>query len=298
MTQVDSDKNLINPMTGTLPTISLVTPSYNQATFLRTTIESILSQKYPKLEYVIIDGASDDGSVQIISEYADELAYWVSEPDEGLYYALNKGFARTSGEIMGWLNSSDLHYPWTLRTVAEVFRDVPEAQWIMGVPTVWSESGDGPRSVCQTWWNRCDLLAGNYRSIQQESVFWRRTLWNAAGGRISSDLRFVGDLELWMRFFRLTPLYHLATVLAGFRAHDRRLGGLDNQDYQREAHEVWKSYRSSFGTGARARATMANLLTLGGAQPLRAVVGRLPLPAWYVHPQITFDHAVERWVVK
>ena len=108
------------------PTISLVTPSYNQASFLEETIRSIHDQNYPALEHVIVDGGSTDGSIGIIRRHRSRLADWVSEPDRGQYDAINKGFARTSGEVMCWLNSDDKYLPWTLSVVGELFRVFPD----------------------------------------------------------------------------------------------------------------------------------------------------------------------------
>ena len=112
------------------PTISVVTPSYNQGRFLEETICSVLTQSYPCVEYVVIDGASSDDSVEIIRKYAGQLTYWVSETDKGQYDAINKGFARTTGEIMAWLNSDDMYTPWALTVVADIFRLFPHVEWI------------------------------------------------------------------------------------------------------------------------------------------------------------------------
>ena len=106
------------------PKISIVTPSFNQAEFLEQTICSVLNQNYPNLEYIIIDGGSTDGSVEIIKKYADKFTYWVSEKDNGQYDAINKGFSHTTGDIMGWINSSDIYYPWTLSMIAEIFEKI------------------------------------------------------------------------------------------------------------------------------------------------------------------------------
>src|SRR5215469_5586779 len=102
-----------NGAASSLPKISIVTPSFNQAEFLEETIRSVLDQNYPNLEYVVVDGGSTDGSVDIIKKYAHRLAWWVSEPDDGQYAAINKGFKHSSGEIMAWINSDDKYLPWT-----------------------------------------------------------------------------------------------------------------------------------------------------------------------------------------
>src|SRR5687767_2056706 len=123
-----------------LPRISIVTPSYNQGRFLPHTLASVLGQDYPNLEYVVIDGGSADGSADAIRGRAAELSHWVSEPDAGQYDAINKGFARTTGEVMAWLNSDDLYTPWALQVVGEVFRQLPEVQWVTTLlPLHWDE---------------------------------------------------------------------------------------------------------------------------------------------------------------
>ncbi len=218
------------------PRISVVTPSYNQAEFLEATLRSVITQGYGNLEYVVIDGGSTDGSADIIKRYQGDLAYWVSEPDEGHAHALNKGFARTTGEIMCWINSSDLYYPWTFETVAEIFSQLPQVDWIMGMPSQFDIRGR-PRVV------RSHIRPQRLRhprrrlpsGFQQESVFWRRSLWERAGGQLDQSLTCAADFDLWLRFFRLAPLYNVATLLAGFRVHDDRLGESADGLYEREA---------------------------------------------------------------
>ena len=277
--------------------LSIVTPSYNQAEYLEATMSSVLDQGYSDLEYIVVDAGSTDGSVDIIRDRADRLAYWVSEPDDGHADGLNKGFAHTSGEIMAWINSSDLYYPWTLETVAEVFRHVPEAQWITGIPSHFGVCG-GPRSVSPATWNLFDILSGRYRWIQQESVFWRRSLWERAGGTLNGDLRYACDFELWLRFFREAPLFHVGTILGAFRFHDERRGAEGGDLYAREAAAVHGAYLEGFGRREMRRARGVMLARrLGGEQALR-LAARSRLVPWYTLPRIEFDFGRERWVVR
>src|SRR3954447_3859663 len=131
---------------ATLPKISVVTPSFNQAEYLEETLRSVLDQEYTNLEYIVIDGGSTDGSVDIIRRYEDRLAYWVSEPDQGQYDALNKGFARTTGEIMAWLNSDDKYLDWTFSSVAEAMSKLPEIEWLTSqFQFFWDQKGRAMR---------------------------------------------------------------------------------------------------------------------------------------------------------
>ena len=112
------------------PKISIVTPSFNQAKFLENTIQSIFLQNYPNIEYIVIDGGSGDISVDIIKKYADQLHFWCSELDGGQYDAINKGFSKASGDILCWLNSDDMYFPWTLKTVASIMTQFPQVEWL------------------------------------------------------------------------------------------------------------------------------------------------------------------------
>ncbi|QDT63417.1 glycosyltransferase family 2 protein [Calycomorphotria hydatis] len=200
------------------PRISIVTPSYNQAEFLGRTIESVLGQNYPALEYVVRDGASTDGSVEIIESYSDQLTRWVSEPDDGQADAIVKGFSESTGEIMGWLNSDDLLLPGTLNTVANYFQQHPEVDAVYG-NRVMIDADD--REV-----GRWVLPPHNSRVLRwfdyvpQETLFWRRELWDRVGG-IDPSFRFALDWDLLLRFLDAGAKFaHLPKFLGAFRVHD------------------------------------------------------------------------------
>lgn len=198
--------------------ISIVTPSFNQASFLEETILSVIGQDYDDLEYIVVDGGSTDGSDEIIRQHSNRLHYWTSEKDDGHAHALSKGFARTSGEIMAWLNSDDKYLPWTFRVVSTIFAKFPNVNWLVGFNAFWNQDGVMTHAK-KVRKNVYDFLLGDFEWIQQESVFWRRSLWEAAGGRVSQDYRFMVDGELWSRFFLIDQPYHIDCILSGYRKH-------------------------------------------------------------------------------
>lgn len=224
-----------------LPSISVVTASLNRANFLEEAMRSVLDQGYPRLEYAVVDGGSTDGSVDVIRKYEDRLAYWVSEKDDGHFHALNKGFAWTRGEVMAWINSDDKYTPWAFAVVGEVFAKFPEVQWVTSLfPIIWDARGRATRCKYTPGFSRKGFFRGEYLPrpnayapywIQQESTFWRRSLWDKAGGRVDESLRIAGDFELWARFFQHADLYGLATPLGGFRLHGDQLSSQQHEKY-------------------------------------------------------------------
>jgi glycosyltransferase involved in cell wall biosynthesis len=215
-----------------LPRISIVTPSFNQGRFLDETIRSVLDQNYPKIEYFVLDGGSTDESIDVIKQHAGRLAGWVSEKDKGQYDAVNKGLARSTGEVMAWLNSDDKYTPWALSVVGEIFASFPEVQWLTSLfPLHWDGAGRAVNCKQIDGFSRRAFYRGENipragapgglvtHFIQQESTFWRRSLWEKAGGRIDATLPLAGDTELWAKFYQHADLYGVATPLGGFRMH-------------------------------------------------------------------------------
>jgi glycosyltransferase involved in cell wall biosynthesis len=234
------------------PKISIVTPSFNQGQYLEETIRSVLDQNYPNLEYIVMDGGSTDGSVEIIRRYADRLAYWTSAKDEGQYDALQKGFQRSTGEIMAWLNSDDKYLPWSLSTVADIFSEQPQIEWISSIFPMWWDKQGRPVS-CDTidGYNRVGFFLGEHLLdcgwaargfIQQESTFWRRSLWDRAGARIDTSLKLAGDFELWTRFAKHAELYGVRLPLGGFRNHGEQKTARAYQEYLDEARRVFEAH--------------------------------------------------------
>jgi glycosyltransferase involved in cell wall biosynthesis len=211
------------------PRIALVTPVFNSGKYIEQTILSVLAQGYPNLDYFIVDGGSTDGTVDIIRKYENQISGWISEPDNGMYDALNKGFARTSGEIMSWISGTDQYHVCGLSVVASVFRDLPEVKWITGRPTLFNEEGMTIKVLDIQRWSRGRYLAGANRYIQQESTFWRRSLWEKAGGCTDASRRMSSDVELWARFFRHAQIYSVDGLIGGFRLHGDSLV-LSNQE--------------------------------------------------------------------
>ena len=231
------------PLTdGPFPRISVVTPNFNGAEFLERTLKSVLDQNYPNLEYIVVDGGSSDGSREIIERYRSRLAQVVIERDEGHYDAVAKGFALATGEIFAWLNSDDVYMPWTLRTVAQIFSEHPQCEWITGVPTALHE-GVARKVASLLPYPREMIALGLYRHgglgfIQQESTFWRGALYRAAGG-LDHRLKLAGDYELWIRFASHSELVAVSSILGGFSYNGNNRGILQRGTYEREIEEVF-----------------------------------------------------------
>jgi len=202
---------------STWPLVSIVTPSYNQACYLESTIRSVLEQDYPNLEYIIVDGGSSDGSVEIIRRYAERLAWWVSEKDRGQTDAINKGFAHAQGQVLAWLNSDDTYQPQAIAEAVRSLQDHPEAGLAYGDANFIDENGRviGRFPAAQTDYRR---LRQGYVHIPQQASFWRADLWRSVGP-LDPSFYFAMDYDLWVRLAALAPLQYTRRIWANFRLH-------------------------------------------------------------------------------
>jgi glycosyltransferase involved in cell wall biosynthesis len=274
------------------PRISIVTPSYNQGHFLEQTIQSVLSQGYPNLEYIIIDGASTDGSLDIIKRYENRLAYWCSEKDRGHYDAVNKGFSKSTGEILGWINSDDIYFPWTLFSVAEIMAQLPEVDWLS---TLFAAGVDYHGRLCGLLplpgFSKEAFLEGKnlpgedtltvpFGYLQQESTFWRRGLWEKVGG-IRTEYKLAGDFDLWARFFQHADLWGCPIPLAGFRIQYQQRSA-NAAEYYSDARDSLVDMRK---TMKWSKAWWRAVLDFFGLSRLRLIRGPIKMMNYYFGPR-------------
>lgn len=228
-----------------LPTISIVTPSYNQGAFLERTIRSVLEQDYPALEYRVMDGGSTDESVEIIRRYEDRLAEWVSEKDDGQADAIAKGFGRSTGEIQAWLNSDDVYLPGALRAVGEFFAAHPEVDFVYG-DLLFIDPDDRPLVVDvlpEYSWEDLRRVC----MIPQPASFWRRSAADRVGG-IDPRFQFTMDYDFFLRFGEASErgevggIAHLPRLLAGFRWHAEAKSSSWRDVWGRENDELIRRY--------------------------------------------------------
>ena len=199
-----------------MPRISIVTPSFNQASYVVATVRSVLLQRYPRLEYIFMDGGSTDGTVERLAPYRDRFAHFQSAKDDGQSAAIAAGFLRSSGDIMGYLNSDDVLLPGTLAFVAEYFRRHPDVDFIYGNRAII----DAANRVTGHWIlpRHSNFLMRHYALMPQESCFWRSSLWHRAGN-IDTSFQFAMDFELFVRMMRHGRFRHVRRFLAAFRTH-------------------------------------------------------------------------------
>ena len=203
--------------TPSLPRVSIVTPSFNQAQYIESTIQSVLAQDYPHIEYMIVDGGSTDDTVDIIKKYQGQLAWWVSEKDQGQTDAINKGFARASGDILAWINSDDTYEPGAVRLAVNYLMEHPEVGMVYGDCNFINAEGRviGRFASAQTNYR---MLRQGYVHIPQQTMFFHAELWRQVGP-LDPSFYFAMDYDLWTRISARTGIKYIPQTWANFRLH-------------------------------------------------------------------------------
>jgi glycosyltransferase involved in cell wall biosynthesis len=230
------------------PKISIITPSFNQANFIRFTIDSVLGQDYPNLEYLVIDGGSTDGTIEILKQYSGRIR-WISERDRGQSDAINKGLRLASGDILAFLNSDDLYEPGALKKVGKFFAQHPEAKWVTGKCYTIDQSGRKSRPWITLYKNvwltlnlRRALLVLNF--ISQPATFWRKEITDQIG-YLDESLFYVLDYEYWLRILKVASLFFIPSYLASFRYYPTSKSGSTASAQFQEQYQVAQKYTTS-----------------------------------------------------
>lgn len=222
--------------------ISIITVAYNSADTIEQTIRSVIKQKYPHIEYIIIDGGSKDGTVDIIKKYEQYLTYWVSESDNGMYDALVKGLAHVTGDICAYINSDDFYQPGAFEIVNEIFANHTEVKWLTGISTVYNIKGNIISAETPFKYRREIIKKGGYNGIwfpfiQQESTFWRIELLESVDYEVLRHLKLAGDYYLWKCFADVAEFDVIMVILSGFRKRKGQLSG-NLKSYLKEQCEI------------------------------------------------------------
>jgi hypothetical protein len=259
------------------PTISIVTPSFGQGHFLERTLYSVVNQHYPALEYVVQDGGSTDETVEVLRRYERSLTHWASEPDGGQGDAINRGFAHTSGEIMAYLNSDDLLLPGALAYVARYFAAHPKVDVVYGHRVMIDEHDRQIGSWVMPRHDDQELAMLDF--VPQETLFWRRTAWEAAGGQIDPSLHFAIDWDLLLRLRDSgVKMVRLPRFLGAFRVHEEQKTAMWNDQCLIECDALRRRVHGRAISHDEAVARVAPYLRRHVAHHLRQrLKARLPL---------------------
>jgi len=230
-------------MSEALPKITVVTISYNQAQFLEQTILSVIGQTYPNLEYILIDGGSDDGSIAIIEKYKEHFSYWQSARDNGQSSAINTGFYHATGDVLCWLNSDDLFMPGTLLKIGEIFKDIRKPTIIFGNCIHFYENSAKTRG---------SDVVGNYQKYKleltnymiQPSCFWTKSTWQKVGN-VNESYHFTMDWDWFIRAKQESvDFISVPDYLSLYRIHDAHKSGSGNDKRRKEIATLYRTYNN------------------------------------------------------
>lgn len=269
----------------TLPKISIITPSYNQAQYIEQTILSVLQQDYSRVEYIIIDGGSTDGSVEIIERYSDRIAFWLSEKDNGQAHAINKGLARASGDIVGYLNSDDLFLPGTFSAVANYVESHPDCEWLCGDTIMFGEGEQTFLSVAKPPKSAAHALSGAYRAAQP-GMFWKRSLMNDA---FHEDWRYCFDHDFYVRLLLAGhKCEHLHLPVAAYRLHSASKTVAEASLFDNEFDQIAELYTPRLEGAARRWSKATTRLRRSMAAKQKGNTKEAALALWnafLIHPE-------------
>jgi glycosyltransferase involved in cell wall biosynthesis len=229
-------------VTSTQPLVSIVVPSFNQASFLEATLDSLLSQDYPFLEAIVVDGGSTDGSLEILRRYGPRLSRWISEPDAGQADAINKGLCMATGEIVAWLNSDDLYLPDAVSAAVRALETHPEAVMVYADGVLIDEEASLLDWHRYRQYGLLDLLC--FDVLLQPTVFIRRDALEKVG-LLRKDLRLILDHDLWIRLAAQGPLVHIPAFWAAERTHPEAKTVAAAAEFVAEARQLMQEAEAS-----------------------------------------------------
>ncbi len=235
-----------SPQKADKPLVTIVTSVFNGKKYLEETILSVLSQSYDNIEYIIIDGGSTDGTIDIIKKYEGKIDYWLSEPDSGMYEAINKGLKIAQGDILAYLNSDDLYYSDTVKTVVQYFQEHLETELVYGQCDFINEKGQFLyRYYCSKFrWKF--FISRNSSSIAQPTTFWRRVIHKKIG-YFDTTLKLSSDFDFYIKTGKICSMDYIKTPLSKFRIHNASLSATQGYRYKEEIAIIQRRYECPKG---------------------------------------------------
>ncbi len=224
------------------PKITIITPTLNQGQYIEETIQSIVTQNYPNLEYIIIDGCSSDNTLEIIKKYENYITFWISEKDNGQSQAINKGIKKSTGEIINWINSDDILITNSLFLIAEQFAKEAETQCVIGNYLIIDDTNTSQRFT-QKVINQSLEKTSEYTIIKQPSTFYRKSAIEKMG-LLNEQLHYTMDFEWWLKYLALFDIYNVTEIennIAGFRVHNNSKTFLFIERFEKEIDTIYRN---------------------------------------------------------